>query len=174
MLPGRAKLVKQPSEALEMEGKKVRAIFDNQEAPIFVRNFVLLLFVAHHCLCCCHGLSSPLLQLCNYLCAVSRIIEEFGLAGTWIFSTRLGCSELPPAWPWMCPGTEYLSPLWATCYSVSSLITKDESLSSSSFLLWVYRLLVLNYYPLSTSTGPTKKSCPHLYCKTYVCTERLQ
>lgn len=115
MLPGRAKLVKQPSEALEMEGKKVKAIFDNQEAPIFVRNFVLLLFVAHHCLCCCQGLSSPLLQLCNYLCAVSRIIEEFRLAGTWIFSSRLGCSELPPAWPWMCPGTEYLSPLWPTC-----------------------------------------------------------
>ena len=61
-----------------------------------------------------------------------KIIEYFGLEGTfkgrlvqpplqWVgtSSTRSGCSEPRPTWPWMFPGMGHLPPLWATWSSVS-------------------------------------------------------
>jgi len=34
-------------------------------------------------------------------------------------STRPGCSELHPTWPWTLPGRGQPQYLWATCYCVS-------------------------------------------------------
>ena len=36
-------------------------------------------------------------------------------------TTRPGCPEPHPAWPWMPPGMGYPQPPWATCSSVSPL-----------------------------------------------------
>jgi len=37
----------------------------------------------------------------------------------WASSTRPGCSELHPTWPWTLPGRGHPQLLWATCASAS-------------------------------------------------------